>query len=1522
MRYYFGLDLGSTAAKAALVDEAGRVVLTRYERHNGRALEAAARLLREMMGRSEWTGLTGIAVTGSAGRVVSEKLTAALNNNKNSSNNISKNSESSQRNPSPGPEGPPSPKGEGLRKDVPFYNEVVALAVAMRELYPEIRSAIEVGGQDAKIIELSGTDMAGGPGFQDFSMNTECAAGTGSFLDQQASRLGVRIEDEFGALALRSKKPPRVAGRCSVFAKSDMIHLQQQAVADYDIVAGLCFGMARNFKANLARGRELARPVALVGGVAGNAGMERAFREVFEFAEGELRVPKYHDVLAAIGAAICLRKEKDEEETATPSGKQPFTAAVVKHPPYITEAALEELVAYREAPAARLKALREPTGYLPSVLAKAGNSGKIGVYLGVDVGSISTNLVLVDEAGALLAKVYIMTAGRPIEAVRSGLKMLAPEWAERVEVRGVGTTGSGRYLTGDIVGADVVRNEITAQARGAASEVPDVDTIFEIGGQDSKYIRLRNGVVVDFEMNHVCAAGTGSFLEEQAERLGISIKEEFARLALGSRSPVRLGERCTVFMESDLMHQQQQGAALEDLVAGLSYSIAANYLNRVVGTRGVGRRILFQGGTAFNRAVTAAFAELTGQEITVPPHHEVTGALGAALLVREAHGRGEYKETAFRGFELAERKYEVKSFTCNSCANFCDIREVRVEGQGALYYGSRCDRYNKKKAKGERGDWPDLFAERERMLLGEITAKTTTPSPYPLPSRERGEETTATHRRGTVGIPRALIFHQMLPFWRTLLERVGYEVVLSPATDAGIIQAGVESVVSQVCFPVKVAQGHVRWLVDHGVDYVLIPSVTSLPRDHESQTNNHLCPYVQSLPYQVEAALGLRAAGVKVLAPVLALEEGYAAALPSLKAWGRTQEISSGEMGEALAAATAAQGEFEAACRERGRKILESPPTGATLAVLVSRPYNGCDAGLNMDVARRMREVGLLAVPMDFLDLRGFDLGEDWANLYWKYGQKIVRAAEIIRARPELQAVYISNFGCGPDSFLRRFFQEALGDRPLLGLEIDEHSAPAGLVTRLEAFVDSLRGAQQQKQQHAQNNFDATGAPSPYPLPSRERGEEEKTTAGQRQALPLRTAKETALIFPATGTVEGRTLLVPQMCDHAYAFAAAFRGAGLAAEVIPASDEESLALGRQWTSGRECLPCIVTAGDMLRELGRPGADPAKLAFFMPSGTGPCRFGMYNRLHQLILRDAGFAGVPIVSPNQGASFYRDFKRLPRDPTRAAWQGIVAIDALVAALCAVRPYEATAGAAEAAYRESLRAVETTLERGGALGETMEWCANRFAALAAGRPEKLRPRVGIVGEIYVRSHTFSNQDLVRRLEGLGLEVELAGFAEWIYYTNWTRKRRTRAEGHWRLWLGTQVKDRVQRADEAAIKKPFRKLFGDLREAATGDVVALGSPYIHDSFEGEAVLSVGKALEMAHGGSAGRPAAGVVNVMPFTCMPGNIVAAVLKRLRREMRDLPLLSVAYDGQQDSSLEIRLEAFAEQVKAFAARHQV
>jgi predicted CoA-substrate-specific enzyme activase len=402
--------------------------------------------------------------------------------------------------------------------NVDFVNELICQSAAIRHLRPTVRTLIEMGGQDSKIIFLSSTNESesstSGDDMVDFAMNTNCAAGTGSFLDQQATRLGVDIETEFGRLAMKSEAPPRVAGRCSVFAKTDMIHLQQQATPVHDIVAGLCLGLARNLKSSLCQGKNIVSPVAFCGGVAANAGVARALEELFELGQGGLIIPEQHAVTGAIGAALVQMRQG------------PGSGSVQE--PRVILSKLDDYIKRGRKIGHRLEALAQPSHPVPAskvhseILDEARATGrKIPVFLGIDVGSISTNVVAMDEHKRILSKAYLMTAGRPLEAVRQGLEIVGKEVRDLVEILGAATTGSGRYLTGDFVGADLVINEITAQATGAAIVDPTVDTIFEIGGQDSKYISLEDGVVVDFEMNHACAAGTGSFLEEQAERLGM-----------------------------------------------------------------------------------------------------------------------------------------------------------------------------------------------------------------------------------------------------------------------------------------------------------------------------------------------------------------------------------------------------------------------------------------------------------------------------------------------------------------------------------------------------------------------------------------------------------------------------------------------------------------------------------------------------------------------------------------------------------------------------------------------------------------------------------------------------------------------------------------------------------------------------------------------------------------------------------------------------------------------------------------
>ncbi|MBN1846046.1 MAG: hypothetical protein JW810_10210 [Sedimentisphaerales bacterium] len=1444
---HLGIDIGSISCKLAVLDDRRTIRYLRYQRTHGRPMETARAMLADLFGELSPDRIASMAGTGSAARALCELL------------------------------------------GIDFVNELICQTAAIRHLRPQARTLIEMGGQDSKVIFLSNPEdpeeRTSGRDMIDFSMNTNCAAGTGSFLDQQASRLGIHIEGQFGELALQSQTPPRVAGRCSVFAKSDMIHLQQQATPVHDIVAGLCLGLVRNLKSSLCQGKEVIPPVAFCGGVASNAGVVRAIEEVFELGVGGLIVPAEHLVTGAIGVVLVQMRQG--------------AGAGSRQEPRVLLSKLDEYLQQQRTVGHRIEPLGTPTHPVPpstvrsDLLEAARRGGRIlEAYLGVDVGSLSTNVVVMDAQQNVLSKAYLMTAGRPLEAVRQGLEICGKEVEGLVEIRGAATTGSGRYLTGDFIGADLVINEITAQATGAALVDPTVDTIFEIGGQDSKYISLEDGVVVDFEMNHACAAGTGSFLEEQAERLGMSIKEEFANEAFKSKAPIKLGERCTVFMESDLLSYQQQGAERCDLTAGLAYSIVTNYLNRVVSHRRIGQKIFFQGGTAFNRATVAAFEAVTGKPIIVPDHHEVTGAYGAAELARRhmlqsAGPNGALPPSTFRGFALSKLKYEVRTFECTHCANNCEIKEVILPDTDPLFYGSRCDRYNVKKDQDAFEHLPDLFGERQKQLehFAGLDAKKS-----PFAKEQSG--------RRTVGVPLCLSNYQFLPLWGTFLRELGFDVVLSGHSTKKVIHEGVEIVLAQACFPVKVAHGHVLELIKKVVDFIWLPSIVSMASDYPENQHNQLCPYVQTIPYQVRTAL--KAKGIDLNGPTnhlidlhVRFQDGNRVLRRNLHPLAKTFGVSTGQIDRALQRGLEAQQAFEAFCQARGQAILDALTPSQKACVIVSRPYNGCDPGVSLDLPQKLRKMNVLAIPIDFLDLRSANITEPelQKEMYWKYGQRIFRAGHIIRDDPRLSAIYISNFSCGPDSFIITFFKELMittapdgteRRKPALVLEIDEHSADAGVVTRLEAFHESLKAVQARRPDRQPAGRGRQSARSPWKS--------------------------------EWGDCSERTLYIPWMGDHAYALAAAFRHCGQPAEVLPMADEETLRWGRQYTSGKECLPCIVTTGDMLKKIRQPGFDHDKAAFFMPGSSGPCRFGQYNCLMRLVIKQSGLPNtIPVVAPNQDGQFYQHFERFRKDPTRLAYDGIAAIDLLYKVLLRLRPYERETGSADAAYHECLDVIVSAIERGvseNELAEVMAQCGRTMAQVAVDRTP-LKPRITVVGEIYVRSHVFSNDNVVRKLEALGAEVDQAGFLEWLYYTNHTRKLMARRWKDWGLFLQNLLKNHVQHKVEKKLARPLEALFGPLAEHKVTEVLEEAGPYIHESFEGEAILSIGKIVETARHG-----AAGAVNTMPFTCMPSTVVSGISRQVSADFGGLPILNISYDGQQDPTLPTRLEAFMHQVRTY------
>jgi len=1373
---HIGLDAGSVSVKLAVLDSNGRKTMGRYEKHHGHPLEKALTMLRELPDE-DYT----ISLTGSAGRLLADILS------------------------------------------VEPINEIVAQAYATARLHPHIRSVIEMGGEDSKLIALSEE------GVSDFSMNSVCAAGTGSFLDQQGERLRLSPE-EMSELALRSKKPPRIAGRCSVFAKSDMIHLQQIATPVEDIVSGLCFAVARNFRGSILKGRKLQPPVSFQGGVAANLGMRRAFREVFGL--DELFVPDDYALMGAIGAGL---KAMDEGKLS-PLDLQPLGEYLGSKKSFASGHAplLIDGDGFHER---HVKDSRDVLRTMPDGL-------RTPAYLGIDIGSISTNLAVVDREGGLLAKRYLMTAGRPIEAVRQGLAEIEAEVGDKVEILGVGTTGSGRYMISDYVGADIVKNEITAQATAAAFIDPEVDTIFEIGGQDSKYISLRDGVIVDFEMNKACAAGTGSFLEEQAEKLDIPVKREFAECAFGSCSPTRLGERCTVFMENSLMANLQKGAPKNDLLAGLSYSIVQNYINRVVAGKHVGNRIFFQGGVAFNKSVVAAFEKHLGLTVTVPENHDVTGAIGMGLIARqhmESQGVG---KSSFRGFEAAHTPYEIASFGCKSCSNMCEINTVKVEGRDKkLFYGGRCEKYDINRM--DTSHIPDLFKFRDEALRAGVKEP--------------------TGRRPLIGIPNIFYFNEYLPFYTKLLDELGIDIVVSPATNRDIVDTGLQSVISEACFPVKVALGHIRYLKEQDVDAIFLPSFINMNPAEEGR-KGLACPHTQSIPYVARAAID----GIKVLAPRIDLSRGnswlVAEIKKSLRDFGRPGIF---RVNRAVRKAWEAQKEFRFTITQKGREVLNSLDRKAV--AIIGRTYNAFESGMNLQIPSKLSTLDVMAIPMDMLPVEDMSTPTKWPSMYWLSGQRILRAAEYVRDHEFLYPIFLGNFSCGPDSFIIKHFKEALGGKPYLHIEIDEHSADAGAITRCEAFLDSI-------------------------------GNQERPDKKIRSAPAVH----------GNGRLDlrGRKIYIPPMSDHALGIAAAFELAGVEAEVIPESDTSTAELGMKHTSGKECYPCVVTTGDMIKIATSDGFDPDRSAFFMPSGSGPCRFGQYNVFHKSVLESIGRSDVPVIAPSQNENTYNDLRAFGSDFNMNMWKGIVAIELLHKSLRETRPYEREPGSAEKVYSKHLRnTCEALRGLNGRVEDALSAAREDFTAIPLDKSGPPKPLIGVVGEIFVRSNRFSNENLVRKIEDMGGEVWLSPVDEWFHYINAIGFRSALIKKDYSAMLDSRLKRFFQKRVEKQYGSIFEGFLERLHEPPVAEVLRKAAPYLDDSFEGEAVLSIGKAADLASKG-----AAGVVNAMPFGCMPGTIVTALMRSVQRDY-GMPSISVPYDGTESQTTALQLEAFMDQARS-------
>lgn len=1009
-KVYVGIEVGSISVKVAVIgDEKHRklfqnlcsgdkffsaiegenrgnwistgIAVSRYQRVFGEPFKVTLEILKELFAHIPEKEIGGMRVTGSGSKRISELL------------------------------------------NIKFENEFCAVANGLCLFYPQVKTILEMGGDNSKYMRVQVDRSTGMVRIVDYEKNGDCAAGTGSFIDQQAQRLLYKIED-VGDIVLAAQRTATIAGRCSVFAKSDMIHAQQKGFKPPEVLKGLCEAVVRNFKGTITKGKEILPPVAFIGGVAANKGVVKAVKTFFELGDHEFFVPTYYAWMGAIGTALLAVSTQETTKPFHWQNSWVHSPQSNDNFPGTEPLRLDKVILLR---------------HLIKPYTSKGKRNKSGAYLGLDIGSVSTNLVVVDEAGDVVKEIYTRTDARPIEVVNRCLKEIGEELGNKIHILGAGTTGSGRDLIGELIGADSINDEITAHKTGAVhiSERfldKKVDTIFDIGGQDSKYISIEDGIVVDFTMNEACAAGTGSFLEEQAEELGIKINNQFAQMALRSKNPLRLGERCTVFMAREIKSYLLKNASIENIAAGLAYSVVINYLNRVVRDRKIGDVIFFQGGTAYNDAVAAAFTAILNKEIIVPPHNGVIGAIGAALLARKRVNQANRK-TMFRGFNLGTVNYTLKNFTCKGCPNYCDVSEFDVEGE-KTYWGDQCSERYRIKAKSEKKSLIDNLIKSRQQLLLEGYRENVNGGPK-------------------IGLPRSLYYHDRFPFWSTFFTDLGFQVVISGETNKQIINWGLEALAAEPCFPIAVAHGHIRDLIEKGVDYIfqsnMINAETEFP-----QVQSWYCPWTQTLPFMAYNNNSFKAHKENILRPTIYFREGLKKVKKELGKYMAQLGISNSKTYQVVEKAYKTQQEFERKLQQTGAEALEKLASHNELGiVLLGRPYNINDRSVNLNVPEKLQKFyGINVIPMEFLPLKFIDIDDINNNMFWEYGRKVLQAAKFVGQFPYLHIIYITNFKCGPDSYLKYFIRQA-SHKPFLSLQFDGHSNDAGIMTRCEAYLAS-----------------------------------------------------------------------------------------------------------------------------------------------------------------------------------------------------------------------------------------------------------------------------------------------------------------------------------------------------------------------------------------------------------------------------------------------------------------------------------
>ena len=1325
---------------------------------------------------------------------------------------------------------------ETVRASSRFDDQICCIAAA-RHHQPAARTILKVGGERFYLIRL-GEDG----GYLGSRGSTSCAAGTGAFLDQQARRLGLDGAWAISCQALSNRAPrPPIASRCAVFAKTDLIHAQQEGHGLDAICDGLCHGLAKNITDTvLGASVNLPQPLVFCGGVALNKAVGRYLAELTGLS---VIIPDQPQLSGAWGAALALvetlsqkggvhpapmiiRRAHDLIQSSSRKHTYTYPALTLEKSAYPDFESLEQ---YRyAAPSWSGEGMAvEVDRYAPIV-------GKRRVILGVDIGSTSTKAILLGPDRSVLAGFYTRTTGRPLAAMQRILETvdhLANRHHCELVVERAGTTGSGRKFIGQIIGADLVLDEITAHARAAWELNPEVDTIIEIGGQDAKFTTLKNGRVTSATMNTVCAAGTGSFIEEQAAKLGCSL-EDFAQRTEHRCAPLA-SDRCTVFMERDLNHYLAEGWASDDVLASVLHSVRENYLLKVATQSRIGNVVLFQGATAKNRALVAAFEQRLKKPILVSQYCHLTGALGTALTLwdEQQASNGQMKATRFAGIGLWRKTIPVRTEVCDLCTNHCKLSVADVGGE-TVAYGFLCGRdYDTRRFVRRDSGAFDLLAQHRQA--------------------SRFKKTTIPAKRPRIGLPAGGHLVEDLPFWRYFFDRLGFPTVTSSSfKDA--VKIGKPLTEAEFCAPMTALQGHVQYLKER-CDYIYLP-VYLEDRSGDRKVRRQYCYYTQYAP--VLAQMPETAAGTKILSPLVRyLYTGFHTRMElyrMLKAIPGGQ-VAFWELSQAFDAARRFQETRRKQLKDQWQAHLKTRPADIRV-VLLGRPYTLFSPALNSGIPDLFFQQGIDCCYQDMLAVTAEDtraIDPLLQEIHWRFGARVMAAAQAVATQPGVYPVLVTSFKCSPDAFIQDYFKKLMAahDKPYLILELDEHASGVGYETRIEAAVRAFR------------NHHQAAAPTMAPRlghlnPDLRRGHTDRT-----------------IVLPNWDRLTGRLLEAVLRRDGRQA-------------VLMEETATTIAKSLGENSG-QCIPINAVTEGFVECLAKHHLAPENAVLWMSDACIACNIALYPH-HVKSLLNARGGGLEKADVYVGDFFFMDIS------PRASFNAVFAymFGGLLRRLaCRLRPYECHAGDVDQVLDLSLEILYEAflgrIKKQDALAAVIE----RFGRIPV-RQEK-RPKVAVFGDLYSRDNRVMNQDLIRFIERHGGEVVTTPYSEYArmianpYFRKWFFERKFLT-----LISSKALMTTITRL-ERTYYRMFEPLLGEPMATFDDPPEAILSQY------GVRIEHTGESLDnllKVHYIKKHHPDVSLfVQASPAFCCPSLVTEAMSRRIE-DVTGVPVVPITYDG--------------------------